>query len=368
MTTQLKVNRKDFMDKLKAIKGDNIQIADVVISRKPLLEALKLQTQPDTDILTLTYGKLSWWNNDNPNPILDNETCLQFNCNHTTMRFLNRPHHKSWQEPKIIPLNFVDYRQSDTAKPELTGIPIDTLELLDALNFVIHGVATEESRPVLCCVCFDCSKNTLQLATADGFRLPMATIKVKGMTKKRALIHRLDIPTLVTFLKNNYTGKGKSKIWLDTYIDIRATKTMFMSDKGKIEFDNRAGSYPDYARLIPNTGTHIQIIASEMLEAVKALNAIAKDGSGIIRLKFNRYPNKLTLSAKSEAIGDSSVECPAMVDRECYIAVNAKYLADFLSTCKDKVIDLFVDKPSSPMVCHNGIDQLEVIMPMFVQW
>jgi len=363
----IKVLNENLIKALSSVKEDNVSIADVVIDRRKLLAALKLQTQPDAEVITLNYGKLSWWNNDNPNPILDNELCVQFSCNHTVMRFLNRPKTNRVGEPKIIPLNFVDHK-AETIKQELTGIPIDTLELIEALTFVIHGIETDGQREVLECVCFDCSKNTLQLVTADGFRLPIATMKVKGMTKKQVLIHRLDIPKLLTFLKSNYTGKGKSKTWMDTYIDIREQKTMFMSDKGMVEFDNQTGSYPNYSQLVPDKGTHIQVIASEMLEAVKAAAVSAKEGSGIIRLKFSRYPSKLTVIARSEEISDTVIDCQALVDKECKIAVNGKYLIDFLSTCKDNLIDLFIDKPSSPMVIYNGQDKLEVIMPMSVQW
>jgi len=286
------------------------------------------------------------------------------------MRFLNRPKHPGnnrCYQPKVIPLNFVDY-QAEPVKQALTGIPVDTLELIEALNFVIHGVETDGQREVLECVCFDCSKNTLQLVTADGFRLPIAKMTIKGVTAKKVLIHRLDIPKLLIFLKNNYTGKGKSKTWLDTYLDIREQKTMFISDKGMVEFDNQTGSYPNYSQLIPTTGTHIQLIASDMLESVKAVNVMARDGSGIIRLKFNRYPSNLTVSASSEEVGNSAVECQALVDRECHIAINAKYLIDYLKTCGDNIIDLFITTPSSPMVMHDGIDKSEVVMPMSVVW
>ncbi len=106
-----------------------------------------------------------------------------------------------------------------------------------------------------------------------------------------------------------------------------------------------------------------------MLQSVKALNAIAKDGSGIIRLNFTKYPDKLTLSAKAGYDeNESQVECLALIDKPCKIAANSKYLIDLLKLCGDNAIDLFVTQPSSPMVCHNGIDQYEVIMPMFVQW
>ena len=367
MTTQIKVLRENVIKALSSVKDDNVSIADVIISRQSLLAALKLQTQED--MLTLSYGKVAWqadgskYDND-----LEPETCIQFSCNHTIMRFLNRPANKHhYGEPKVKALNFVDYR-AETVKPELTGIALDTIELLNALNFVIHGVNTDGSRLVLECILFDCTKNKLTLVTADGFRLPVATMAIKGMTKKQALINRSDIPKLLTFLKSNTEGKGKYKSWLDTYLTITKTSVKFMSDKGTVEFDNQEGTYPNYGQLIPESGTHIQLIASEMLQSVKALNTIAKDGSGIIRLNFTKYPDKLTLSAKSEDLGNSQVECQAMVDRPCYIAVNAKYLIDYLTSCKDGIIDLFIDKASSPMVCHNGLDQFEIIMPMFVQW
>lgn len=367
MATQIKVNRKDLIVKLSSIKEDNISIADIAISRKRLLEALKLQTQADADILTINYGKVSWRELYDTSNTIDNETSIQISCNHTVMRFLNRPYAKYGRETKVIPLNFIDYR-AEQVKQELTGIPIDTQELIEALTFVIHGVETDGTRPALECVLFDCDKNKLTLVTADGFRLPVATMTVKGMTKKQVLIHRLDIPKLLTFLKSGTEGKGRHKTWLDTYIDIRESKTQFMSDKGKIEFDNQTGTYPNYALLIPDIGTHIQVIAFEMLEAVKLAGISAKDGSGIVRLKFNKYPDRLTVIARSEEVSDTIIECQALVDRECYIAVNGKYLIDFLSTCKDNVIDLFVDKPSSPMVVYKNQEQLETIMPMFVQW
>ena len=370
MTTQIKVLRENVIKALSNVKEDNVSIADVAINRRKLLEALKLQTQADSDILTLTYGKASWYEHGKyGDSEVDNEPCVQFSCNHTTMRFLNRPKHKSWLEPKIIPLNFIDYR-ADTVKQELTGILIDTEKLINALSFVIHGLATEQSRPVLNCVLFDCDTDKLSLVTADGFRLPVATMQVKGMTKKQALIERSEIPRLLTFLKSNLEGKGRYKSYLDTYIDIRELKTMFMSDKGMVSFDNQKGTFPDYTLLIPTTGTHIELIASDMLEDVKAVQSMARDGSGIIRLQFTfGYPiGEVTLSAKSEELGESKVDCQARVERDCKIAVNNKYLIDFLTQCKDGIIDLFITNQSSPIVCHNGIDQFEVIMPVFVQW
>jgi len=373
MTETIKVLKENLIAKLSSIKEDNVSIADVTINRQKLLTALKLQSQPDADTLTLTYGNVSWedkfkspysgWQEVK----VDNEPCLQFSCNHTTMRFLNRPKVKNWQEPKVIPLNFVD--RSEYTEPELMGIPLDTQELIKALSFVLPCVASEKTRPVLNCILFESDKDAIKLVAADGFRLGIDKVNADGIPTDKVLIHLTDIHKLLTFLKaNKPIGKGKGKYYPEVYLAYDYETVKFSTKDSTLELEKQKGTFPDYSRLIPESGTHIQLIASDMLEAVKALNTIAKDGSGIIRLKFSKYPDKLTLSASSEEVGNSSVECLARVDKPCYIAANSKYLIDYLRPCNDNVIDLFITQNTSPMICHNGLDQLQVIMPMFVQW
>ncbi len=56
----IKVLNENVIKALSSIKEDNVSIADVVIDRRKLLAALKLQTQADAEVITLNYGKLSW--------------------------------------------------------------------------------------------------------------------------------------------------------------------------------------------------------------------------------------------------------------------------------------------------------------------
>ncbi len=381
MPTTIKVLREVLVNKLASIKDDNVSIADIVIERRKLLEALKLQTQEGAEIININYGLVSWYGTEDDNSqyskhasseiITVNEPCVQFSCNHTTMRFLNKPKptHKggSFSNP-AIPLNFVDHTES--TKPKLTGVCLDTQELIEALNFVIHGIASDDTRLVLACVCFDSESGTLSLVTADGFRLSIAKVAVKSIRENKVMIYRDDIPKLLAFLKSNIEGKGKHKFWLDTYMHTTKKTIQFMSDKGGVEFDKVQGEFPDYSQLIPKDGTRIEFIASQMIEGVKALSHIAKDGSGIIRLVFSKGESvgKITLTARSEELGDSRVECDALVEADCKIGVNSKYLIDLLRECGDSRITLRVTTPSSPMVFDVSEFKQETLMPMLVQW
>lgn len=367
MTTTIQVNRKDLIAKLSSIKDDNISIADIAISRQRLLEALKLQTE---DRLAINYGKVSWQDDGSEGSRdLEPTPCIQFSCNHTIMRFLNHPKVKYGQELEVIPLNFVDHL--DTARVELTGIPLDTQELIKAITFVLPCVATETTRPVLNCILFDSDNDVIKLVSADGFRLGINKVAAKGVPTDKVLLQVTDIQKLLTFLKAiKPIGKGKSKCYPGVYLahDYKAIK--FSSANGSIELDKQIYTFPDYPQLIPADGNKIEFISNDMLAAVKALSHIAKDGGGIIRLQFQKHDTagKIILTAKSEDRGESSVECDAIVESDCKIAVKANYLLDLLSLCKDTRVTTRVKHYTAPMVFDIDDNRQWTVMPMYVQW
>jgi DNA polymerase-3 subunit beta len=101
----------------------------------------------------------------------------------------------------------------------------------------------------------------------------------------------------------------------------------------------------------------------------------ARDGSGIIRLIMTPggelTPGKITVSSKSEELGDDMGEIDAIVEgQEAKTAFNGRYLTDVLSVLKEQKVTLETTNPSSPGVIKPvGTDNyLHVIMPMFVQW
>ena len=101
----------------------------------------------------------------------------------------------------------------------------------------------------------------------------------------------------------------------------------------------------------------------------------ARDGSGIVRLVINggdeTAPSKMTISARSEEIGDDVGEIDTVVEgEEAKVAFNGKYLIDVLSVLHEQQVALETTNPSSPGVIRPiGTDNyVHVIMPMFVQW
>jgi len=79
----------------------------------------------------------------------------------------------------------------------------------------------------------------------------------------------------------------------------------------------------------------------------------------------------VSVSARSEEIGDDVGELDAIVDgEEAKIAFNGKYLIDVLSVLSEEQVALETTSPSSPGVLKPVGDEnyVHVVMPMFVQW
>ena len=115
--------------------------------------------------------------------------------------------------------------------------------------------------------------------------------------------------------------------------------------------------------------------AAEFLRATRTASIFARDGSGIVRLQITPgeelVPGKMSISARSEQVGDNVGEIDAQVMGEAAkIAFNGRYLTEVLNVIHESQVALETTTPSSPGVIRPiGADNyVHIIMPMFVQW
>ena len=250
-----------------------------------------------------------------------------------------------------------------------TSVTVEALR--QGISQVIFAVATEESRPVLTGVNAHFEGDTLTLAAADGFRLAVhkmplaepAGQKVEVIVPARALgeLSRLlgDQEEPVTMMLN----PNKSQI-------------MFKLKNIELMSQLVQGTFPNYSQLIPQShSTRMAVSVQEFLRATRTASIFARDGSGIVRLVMApgsaTTPGKLTVSARSEEIGEDVGELDAAIEgAEAKIAFNGKYLTDVLGVLREEQVALETTNPSSPgLIKPVGTDNyVQVVMPMFVQW
>jgi len=250
-----------------------------------------------------------------------------------------------------------------------TKVEVEALH--QGINQVVFAAATEESRPVLTGVDAEFDGDLLTLAAADGFRLAVYKLPLATPVDQKT---KVIIPARTLAELNRLMTDQEEAV----EITVNPNKSQALFRLKNIELVSQLvqGTFPNYAQLIPQSyNTRVVVDVAAFLRAAKTAAIFARDGSGIVRLVITPgeelTPGKMTISARSEEIGDDVGEIDAVVEgEEAKIAFNGKYLIDVLGVLRESQVALETTNPSSPGVIRPvGVDNyIHVVMPMFVQW
>ena len=248
---------------------------------------------------------------------------------------------------------------------------VEVEALRQGINRVVFAAATEESRPVLTGVCTQFEGDALTLAAADGFRLAVYKLPIADpVSQKMEVI----IPARTLAELNRLMAEQEESV--DIMLNPNKSQVLFQLKNVQLVSQLVQGTFPNYSQLIPQSyNTRVIVSVAEFLRATKTASIFARDGSGIVRLVITpgseKNPGKITVSARSEEIGDDVGEIDATVEGDdAKIAFNGKYLTDVLSVLHEAQVALETTNPSSPgLIRPVGTDNYtHVVMPMFVQW
>ncbi len=254
---------------------------------------------------------------------------------------------------------------------------IDGDTLIAAMLAALPYVATDESRPVLSGVTLVLG-SPIEVAAGDGFRMSHQVLGLSFPLEVKIIVpaHAVRILGHV-FAKTPRTPPSSA----DSLIPIIIAKRqlhMALAGENKVRLDFGrtasvvinliAGTSPEWLKLIPKGEPILQsqVFAPQLEAAVKRVRAIAKDGSGIVRMVF--ADGNLTVSARGE-----DQEISATIDtlntqgEPGRMALNHTYLLDFLSGKQGIVIVSQYDK-MGPLVFQYQNSPRVLIMPMFVEW
>jgi DNA polymerase-3 subunit beta len=250
-----------------------------------------------------------------------------------------------------------------------TKVQVDDLRL--GIGQVVFAAATEESRPVLTGVDARFEEGLLTLAAADGFRLAVHKLPLINPVKEKA---EVIMPGRTMAELNRLMSDGEETV----EITVNPNKSQILFRLKDLELVSQLvqGTFPQFSQLIPQSlKTKAVVDVAQFLRATKTASIFARDGSGIVRIIVSEaaenVPGKITISARSEELGEDVGDIDATVEGpEAKIAFNGKYLTDVLSVLNEPRVALETTGPSSPGVIRPvGVDNyIHVVMPMFVQW
>jgi len=250
-----------------------------------------------------------------------------------------------------------------------TKVEVDALR--QGISQVVFAAASEDSRPVLTGVDAEFDGDLLTLAAADGFRLAVYKLPLLSPVSQKT---EVIIPARALAELNRLMADQEEAI----EITVNPNKSQALFRLKNIELVSQLvqGTFPQYGQLIPQSyNTRVVVDVAQFLRAAKTASIFASDGGGIVRLVMTPggelTPGKITISARSEEVGDDVGEIDAIVEgEEAKIAFNGRYLIDVLGVLHETQVALETTNPSSPGVIRPvGVDNyIHVVMPMFVQW
>jgi len=261
--------------------------------------------------------------------------------------------------------------------PTMAEGSIDGDTLIPAMLAALPYVATDESRPVLSGVTLVLG-SPIEVAAGDGFRMSHQVLGLSFPLEVKIIVpaHAVRILGHV-FAKTPRTPPSSA----DSLIPIIIAKRqlhMALTGENKVRLDFGrtasvvinliAGTSPEWLKLIPKGEPILQsqVFAPQLEAAVKRVRAIAKDGSGIVRMVF--ADGKLAVSARGEDQEISATMDTLHTQGEPgRTALNQKYLLGYLSG-KQGIVIFSKYTDTGPVVFEYQKSPRVLIMPMAVQW
>lgn len=122
------------------------------------------------------------------------------------------------------------------------------------------------------------------------------------------------------------------------------------------------GKFPDYERIIPKEQNYRLLLNREkMIEAIKQISIISNE------MKITFKPKNIVF----ESLNDDNIEAKTEfefvtgLDNEIFLAVNSRYLLDFLSNIEESNFTLGFNDTGLPFLLESG-DFITIVMPIMI--
>lgn len=242
-------------------------------------------------------------------------------------------------------------------------ITISSSDLLDALNKVIVAAANDDTRPVLCGICFKKKGDELKLIATDSYRLAEKKIinnsfaKIQDFSFIVPLKTAQEVARILSILE-----PGTASIYFsDNQIAFQMVGVEIISRLVE-------GEFPEYEQIIPKEyATKVELKSKEFSSTIKMVNLFAEDSANSIELNFDKM-GMVKVAATSNQIGDNKSTLAGTVEgKDNKIAFNAKFIIDALNVLGgEENVDFEMTGHLNPGIIKSNKDKnyLYVIMPL----
>lgn len=271
-----------------------------------------------------------------------------------------------------------DFPTLNESAPRLATGVIPAAPLIETAKELLRYAASTKDRAILHGIALELGP-IIKLAAADGFRLAYKDIPY-SYPLEREIILPMESAIILADVFSKLPVKGAAG---DSLVDLLMAKQMaeltlldqspvrVRLDLGEAEviMNTVAGSYPQYASLIPTgePGLQVQMFAPYLEAAIRRARTVSKVGSGAIHLEFADGKAKVSATAAEEGAIESEFEAVITRGESGRMAFQDGYLLGYLNG-KGGIVTISQFDPEGGHRFEYQDGPYVLLMPMFVQW
>jgi DNA polymerase III subunit beta len=245
--------------------------------------------------------------------------------------------------PMYNPNEYPDFIKQDNLK----SLNINTINLINSIKKITPSIDNNNPKFELNGALVDIKSNKISFVATDTRRLAIANLENISNKESQLIIPKKAIIEI-------------QKLFLDEAIISYDDTYLVLSNKNYTFFTKLInGKFPDYERIIPKSLKYtFKLSKALLIEAIKVVTSIESK----IKITFNQ-DNIIFESLDDDSESKTQIDVQINIDSSFYIAVNSKYILDFLSSTINENINIGFNESNLPFYLEDN-NLVTIIMPI----
>jgi DNA polymerase-3 subunit beta len=229
----------------------------------------------------------------------------------------------------------------------LDSLEINTISLINSIKKITPSIDNNNPKFELNGALIDIKSQKINFVATDTRRLAISNLENISNKESQIIIPKKAIVEI-------------QKLFLDG-ATIKYDDTNLVVSNNNYTFFTKLinGKFPDYERIIPNNLKYkFKLSKSSFIEAIKLVTSIESK----IKITFNS-DSILFESLDDDSESKTQLDINVDIQESFYIAVNSKYILDFLSGTNSEEISVGFNESNLPFYLEDG-NFITIVMPI----
>lgn len=229
----------------------------------------------------------------------------------------------------------------------LDSLEINTINLINSIKKITPSIDNNNPKFELNGALIDIKSQKINFVATDTRRLAISNLENISNKESQIIIPKKAIIEI-------------QKLFLDDASIKYDDTNLVVSNNNYIFFTKLInGKFPDYERIIPNNLKYkFQLSKSLLIESIKLVTSIESK----IKITFNT-DNIIFESLDDDSESKTQLDINVAITESFYIAVNSKYILDFLSGTNSEEITVGFNESNLPFYLEDG-NFITIVMPI----